>query len=140
MNGRICSLKKQLLNPKKTYFIDLGLAREIGFHHSEDNGRLLENLVFIELKRRGREVFYHNQKYECDFVIKEKNSIVEAIQVSWTIQNDTTRKRELYGLLDALSTYGLTEGLILTDEEEDTIKEKGYTIHIKPAWKWLLNI
>ncbi|MDD3568957.1 MAG: ATP-binding protein [Bacteroidales bacterium] len=134
------SLKKQLLNPKKTYFIDLGLAREIGFHHSEDNGRLLENLVFIELKRRGREVFYHNQKYECDFVIKEKNSIVEAIQVSWTIQNDTTRKRELYGLLDALSTYGLTEGLILTDEEEDTIKEKGYTIHIKPAWKWLLNI
>ncbi len=76
------SVKKQMQNPKKTYFIDLGLVRELGFHHSEDNGRLLENLVFIELKRRGKEVYYHARKHECDFVIKEKNSIVEAIQVS----------------------------------------------------------
>jgi predicted AAA+ superfamily ATPase len=134
------SLKKQLQNPKKTYFIDLGLIREIGFHHSEDNGRLLENLVFIELKRRSKKVFYHNQKHECDFVIREKNRIVEAIQVSWSVHNDATRKREFQGLLDALKTYDLTEGLILTNDEEDTIKENGYKIHIKPTWKWLLDL
>lgn len=134
------SLKKQLQNPKKTYFIDLGLIREIGFHHSEDKGRLLENLVFIELKRRGKEIFYHNQKHECDFVVKEKNRIVEAIQVSWSIHNDTTRNRELQGMLDALRTYHLKEGLMLTNDEEDTIIENGFTIHIQPAWKWLLNL
>ena len=46
------SLKKQLQNHKKAYFIDLGLIKEVGFQHSEDNGRMLENLAFIELKRR----------------------------------------------------------------------------------------
>ncbi len=86
------SIKKQIQNPKKIYFIELGIVRELGFHHSEDNGRLLENLVFIELKRRGKEIYYHAQKHECDFLIKEKNRIVEAIQVSWSIHNPTTRE------------------------------------------------
>ncbi|MFW5757900.1 MAG: ATP-binding protein, partial [Bacteroidota bacterium] len=101
------SLKKQILSPKKIYLIDLALTREIGFHSSEDNGRLLENLVYIELKRRGKQVYYHSQKHECDFVMKEKNRIMEAIQVSWSVYDQTTRERELTGLLDALNTYDL---------------------------------
>lgn len=134
------SVKKQMQNPKKIYFIDLGLVRELGFHHSEDNGRLLENLVFIELKRRGKEVYYHAQKHECDFVIKEKNRIEEAIQVSWSVYNPTTREREIEGLLEALTSYNLKEGLILTDEDEDEYIVKGLKIHVLPTWKWLLKL
>jgi hypothetical protein len=133
------SLKKQLQNPKKIYFIDTGLIRELGFHHSADNGRLLENLVFIELKRRNKEIYYHKQKKECDFVIKEKNTITEAIQVSWSIYDNTTKQREVEGLIEAMQTYNLKEGLILTESEEDTIESKGFKIRVKPVWKWLLG-
>ena len=134
------SVKKQIQNPKKIYFIDLGLIRELGFHHSEDNGRLLENLVFIELKRRGKEVYYHAQKHECDFVIKEKNQIVQAIQVSWSIYNPTTKEREIEGLVEALTCYNLKEGLILTDEDEDEFTIKNFKIKVMPTWKWLLKL
>ncbi len=134
------SVKKQIQNPRKLYFIDLGLVRELGFHHSEDNGRLLENLVFIELIRRGKEVYYHSQKHECDFVIKEKNKIVEAIQVSWSVYNQTTKEREIDGLVEALIFHNLKEGLILTDSEEDEFTVKDMKIKVIPAWKWLLKL
>lgn len=138
VNKYDASLKKQLHNPKKGYFIDIGLVREIGFFNSEDNGRLLENLVFIELKRRDKEVYYHYGKKECDFVIMKKNRIVEAIQVSWSVYNSDTRKREVNGLIEALDCYGLDEGLILTDSEEDLLEQDGCRITIKPVWKWIL--
>lgn len=133
------SVKKQIQNPKKIYFIDLGVVRELGFHHSEDNGRLLENLVFIELKRRGKEIYYHAQKHECDFLIKEKNRIKEAIQVSWSIHNPATREREIAGLIEALTHHSLKGGLILTDDEEDEFVIKGFKIKVMPTWKWLLK-
>lgn len=133
------SLKKQMQNAKKGYLIDLGLLRTLAFHHTEDNGRLLENLVFLELKRRGKEIYYHNQKRECDFVIKEKTKIVEAIQVSWSIEDEFTYKRELAGLLDAVNTNGLKEGLILTESIDREIEVEGVRVRVKPVWKWMLE-
>jgi len=133
------SLKKQMQNAKKGYLIDLGLLRTLAFHHTEDNGRLLENLVFLELKRRGKEIYYHNQKKECDFVIKEKTKIVEAIQVSWSIEDEFTYKRELAGLLDAVNTNGLKEGLILTESMDREIEVEGVRVRVKPVWKWMLE-
>jgi len=133
------SLKKQIFNAKKAYFIDLGLIRQLAFHHTEDNGRLLENLVYLELKRRGKEVFYHRRKRECDFVIREKNKIVEAIQVSWSIEDESTFNREQAGLLDALDSYNLREGLILTESMDRNIMAGDVRITIKPVWRWLLE-
>ena len=133
------SLKKQIQNAKKGYLIDLGLLRTLAFHHTEDNGRLLENLVFLELKRKGKEIYYHHQKKECDFVIREKSKIVEAIQVSWSIEVESTYNRELAGLLDAVNTYGLKEGLILTESMERELEVEGVRIRIKPVWKWMLE-
>jgi predicted AAA+ superfamily ATPase len=63
------SVSKQILNPKKSYFIDNGLVRRVGFSFSNNLGHLLENLVFIELLRRGKKVYYHNKKEECDFLL-----------------------------------------------------------------------
>lgn len=133
------SLKKQMQNAKKGYLIDMGLLRTLAFHHTEDNGRLLENLVFLELKRRGKEIYYHNQKKECDFVIKEKSRIVEAIQVSWSIEAESTYNRELAGLLDAVNIYGLEEGLILTESMEREFEVEGVRVRVKPVWKWMLE-
>jgi predicted AAA+ superfamily ATPase len=133
------SVKKQLHNPKKVYGIDLGLMRQLSFQHSEDQGRLLENLVFLELKRQSKTVFYHHQKFECDFVIKEKNKIVQAIQVCWSVHDLKTREREVRGLLDAMTAHQLEVGLILTEDEKDNLKIGDKNIKILPVWLWLLT-
>jgi len=132
------SLKKQLHNPKKVYGIDLGLMRQLSFQHSENQGRLLENLVFLELKRQSKTVYYHHHKGECDFVIKEKNSITEVIQVCWSLYDAKTKQREINGLLEAMSAYQLKEGLILTEDESDQLTIDGKIINIMPVWLWLL--
>lgn len=133
------SLSAQLLNPKKTYLIDNGLVRRVGFSLSDNLGHLLENLVYVELKRRGKEIYYHKKGRECDFVIKEGNSITGAIQVAYSMENDKTRKREIDGLLDAMDAYGLRTGTIITDDMQEEFTERGKTIQIIPAWKWLLS-
>ena len=133
------SVKKQIQNPKKIYFIDLALVRELGFYTSEDNGRLLENLVFLELKRNAKEVYYHKQKHECDFLIKEKNKIINAIQVCWSFSDPKTREREINGLMDAMDTYQLDKGLILTESEEEDFIKENHSIEVKPVWRWLIE-
>ena len=133
------SVKKQMMNPRKVYFIDIGLVRVVGFHNSSDNGRLLENMVFIELQRRGLEVYYHKGKYECDFIIKTKTKITAAIQVSWSVADVTTLKREINGLMEAMIEHKLKKGIILTDGEISEINFKGKTIEIMPVWKWMLD-
>ena len=95
--------------------------------------------MFLELKRRKQECFYHNEKYECDFVIKKGAKIRQAIQVCYEI-NDKNKKREFDGLKEAMKSYGLKQGLIITHNQSETIKEKNQTIIIIPAWRWLLEI
>ena len=73
----------------------------------------LENIVFIELKRRGYDVFYHADKKECDFVVREGMRIMKAYQVTIVMNDEKTRKREIEGLMEAMNAYGLAEGYIL---------------------------
>lgn len=131
------SLKKQIQNPKKTYFIDQSLVTRLGFLFSEEKGRLLENIVFIELKRRGEEVYYFSGKNECDFLIRRGIQISNAIQVCYSFDTPETKVRELNGLVEAMKTYSLTEGLILTNDSEEVITMVSQTIQIIPVWKWL---
>ena len=137
------SVKKQMVNLNKIYCIDNGFFEAISFKFSENYGRLLENLVFIELKRQGKEIYYHRKKKECDFIIKKGLDIVEAIQVTQSLENEDrgaeTKKREIEGLLDACKSYNLNNGLILTDDEEDEFIQDDIRIKVKPIWKWLLT-
>ncbi|MCK5357132.1 MAG: ATP-binding protein, partial [Elusimicrobiales bacterium] len=112
------SLKKQIYFNKKVYFCDMAMANNIGFHFSEDFGRVLENIVFLQLQRQGKEIYFHKSKVECDFLVKEKNRIIMAIQVSRSLKNKETRDREIFGLIDAIKQYKLKSGLILTEDEE----------------------
>lgn len=138
------SLKEQIHYAKKTYFIDHALAKAIGFRSSDDQGKTLENIVFLELKRRDCEIYFHKQKYECDFVLKQGTKIEVALQVCLSLQNAETKKRELQGLVEAMETYKLDEGFILTENDKiasEEIRNNGnkYIIHIVPIWWWLLN-
>lgn len=132
------SLKKQYVSDKKAYVIDNGLRGNIAFSFSDDFGKLLENLVFIELKRRGNNIFYFKNKNECDFIVQEKNKITKAIQVVYDL-NNINNKRETKGILEAMKMFKLKEGIILTKDHEDIFKQNNLTIKVIPVWKWLID-
>jgi predicted AAA+ superfamily ATPase len=132
------SARKQLQNARKIYFIDNALIKKLGFMFSEDKGRFLENMVYIELMRKVREVYYFKGKGECDFLIRDGINITGAIQVCYALTDKETRDREVKGLLEAMNNYNLDEGLILTDDTEENIEISGKRIAIKPVFKWLL--
>ena len=132
------SLRKQLFSPKKIYLIDTALARSLGFRISEDLGRMLENIVFIELLRRKCEVYYHKGKRECDFVTREGVHVCQAIQVTLSLRNTETKRREVEGMQEAMDHYDLDVGLIITEDEDDKIQIGNKTINVVSIWKWLL--
>ncbi len=133
------SLKKQIQYNKKCYMIDPALIRLTGFRISEDRGRLLENIVFLHLRMWGKEVYFHKDQKECDFIIREGNRIIEAIQVTTRFFDEEVKKREINGLVEAMIAYNLREGLILTENEQDTIKMDGFQMTVLPIWRWLIR-
>ena len=133
------SLKKQYVSDKKIYIIDNGIRNVTAFSFSADSGKLLENLVFLELKRRGQEIYYFKDKKECDFAVREKNKIKTVIQVTDNL-NAGDKEKELSGLLAAMEKFKLKEGLILTKDQEDIIKNGKSIINVIPVWKWLLEV
>lgn len=134
------SVKTQMLSPKKIYFIDNAIINRIGFNATDNHGIKLENLVFIELKRRGCDVFYHADKKECDFVVRQGIRIVQAYQVTVSMADEKTRKREIEGLQEAMDAYQLSEGFIITMEEKEELTIDDKKIHVVPAWEWMLKM
>jgi len=130
------SVKKQIMNPKKVYTVDTAFANRLGFNFSQNKGRLLENIVYLELLRRGKEVYYFNGKNECDFLVKEGVNIIEAIQVVYSI-DESNVTRELNGLKEAMLAFNIKKGLIITHSDNDYTFSDG--IETKAAWQWLLS-
>lgn len=133
------SIKKQKSVPSKVYAGDIGFLKSVALNFSENRGRRLENFVYTVLKGNYDEIYFHLGKRECDFVIKKGLKIASAIQVTESLSNPQTRKREIDGLLDAMRSYGLVRGLIITFDEEDVRDEDGLRIDVVPAWKWALD-
>lgn len=133
------SYKKQIANSKKIYSIDTGLTNHLSFRFSENYGRQLENAVFLQLKRMGFDIYYHRGKYECDFVVRQKDRITKAIQVCKAIGRQPTKDREVRGLLEAVRTYGLPYGLLLTQDTQDEFEQEGVKVVVKPIWSWMLT-
>ena len=128
------SLKQQQVNPRKAYCADNGLRNAVAFKFSKDEGLLAENLVFLELKRRGKEPFYWKKRGEVDFVIKDDDGSLTAINVSYT---DVIDARETKGLLEFAEEFGTdVRGLFLLTK--DTEKDLG-GIRCVPVWKWCLG-
>ncbi len=132
------SVKKQLMNSRKVYAVDLSFANRLGFHFSEDKGRLLENLVFLELLRRGKEVYYHSGKNECDFLVKEGLEIVEAIQVVYQLEVGNY-EREYKGLFEAMSAFSIKRGLVIAYDADPSCAIVKDGVEMVSVWKWLLT-
>ena len=127
------SLKRQQVNPRKVYCADNGLRNAVSFRFSKDEGRLAENLVFLELKRRGEELYYWKSRGEVDFVFSDDENFLTALNVSYT---DMPAERETNSLLEFMEEFGAkVKDLILLTE--DTEKVEG-GIRYVPLWKWML--
>ena len=137
------SLKKQNLNEKKYYSCDLGLSNIFRVPNLQTKGSDIETVVFLELLRRGFKVYYYktSNNYECDFIVQKDNQIVQLIQVTLSLKDEKTKKRELSVFKKVKEELKLDniEQIVITSDEGDTIiyynDEKIKIINI---FEWLL--
>lgn len=132
------SLKRQQIAPKKIYCIDTGMVNSVGFSFSANSGKLLENLVFLALRRQTREIYYYTTPsgYEVDFYLPENRIL---IQVAQNLSNPATRERETRALEDAAGALNVQSMLILSDENEDDFELSGVPVHVRSLATWLLD-
>ncbi|MEM0333741.1 MAG: ATP-binding protein [Candidatus Aenigmatarchaeota archaeon] len=129
--------------PKKVYVVDTGISVLVRF--SKDVGKLMENIVFLELLRKTnsaplQEIYYWKdyQQNEVDFVIKEGLDVKQLIQVTYASSKDEIEKREIRALTKASELLKCENLLIITWDYEDELKIENKTIKCMPLWKWLL--
>ncbi len=132
--------KEQLKAPSKIYVYDTGLASALRLSLSPDYGRLMENIVAVELLRRGKEIYYYRDKNgaEVDFVIKKGLKIDEMIQVCYNIADSKTMNKEIKSLVKSGKEVKCKKFLIITWDYEEEDKYKDGKIQFIPLWKWLL--
>lgn len=132
------SVKAQLINPRKVYAIDLGLINAVSISMTEDSGRKLENLIFLHLRRKHKELYYFDDNGECDFVVMKNGSVIKLLQVCYELMPDNL-ERELNSLIKAMKFFKQTNGSIVTLDTEDHIVEDGLVIEVIPAYKYLMT-
>ncbi|MBO7608859.1 MAG: ATP-binding protein [Muribaculaceae bacterium] len=136
------SLIKESTADKKFYCIDSGLRSQIVRTHSNDSGKMLENAVFLHLRRNvelGDNIYYYRGKHECDFLVERKSQVTQLVQVTWEMNDISTRHREINGLLEASDSTGCDNLTIVTHDEEGVINIASKTIRVIPGWKWMLD-
>ena len=134
------SLVKENQSLRKYYVIDTGMRQAVLMPQSEDKGKLLENIVALELfRRRGadRKMFYWQDGRECDFVVQREEHVEELIQVTWDIEDEDTRKREIDGIKEAAKGTNCNKLTIVTRERKETIEEDGFNIEVVGIEEWL---
>jgi len=136
------SLKKQIANPKKFYAIDTGFSNVVSFNISKKIGANLENIIFLELKRKREEIYYYKTEkgLEIDFLVPKEN-ITELIQVSVTLENEATRERELRVFKEARKELrGELKMMLVTLDRSEVVEYDGIGIEIINALEFLMDI
>ena len=127
------SFKEQKTLPPKIYCIDNGLRNAVSFKFSKDAGKLAENAVFIDLKRRNRDIYYWAGNGEVDFVVKNRDNSLTAINVSYTNDLD---EREINALLEFKDNFEKAKDLVLITKD---LEAKKNGVKLMPLWKWLIK-
>lgn len=136
---------ERLKSPKKIYVIDNGFVAAKAIQHSSDNGKLLENLVFIELVKKGfkpnRDLFYYKTRNdrEVDFALKNKTKVIELIQVVYEVNDLNTEQREVKALVEAGKELGINNLTVLTWDEKKEVKKDDLIIYFIPVWERFLS-
>lgn len=131
----------QFKQNKKAYCIDTGLKNAVSFRISQDKGRLYENAVLVELKRKGKEAYYwkDEKKKEIDFLVRDGSEVIQLIQVCLNVDDEKTREREMDSLLEGITQFKPKSAVIITENREGEERISGKKISYVPLWKWLLQ-
>jgi uncharacterized protein len=131
--------KVQMVNPKKIYCIDNGFIKTNSISFTDDHGRLLENMVFLHLRRTTTEIYYFAEKKECDFVVFQQKKLLALYQVCWQVDMDNI-ERETNGLKEAMEFFGVNHGYIITANQTDSFILENTTITVLPFYEWAKSI
>ena len=132
---------------RKVYCVDVGLAKTLYSGVSKDKGKIIENLVFLDLLRRrdyflrNWEIFYYKTQNgkEIDFVIKENRRVKYLIEICYELDDFNVKNKHINKVFRAMEELKLREGVIITWDDEDLIEKNGKRIKVIPLWKWLLS-
>jgi predicted AAA+ superfamily ATPase len=131
------NIRDRQRNPKKIYTVDIGL--KLLMDYQVDKGRLLENLVFLQLRRKYHEISYFKAGQEVDFCF-QTNRGLQLINVAYDISERGTYQREINGLVEAMIHFKIFEStLIIADGNETEVLIDGRRIKIIPAWRWMMG-
>lgn len=133
------NLREQQRNPRKVYTVDIGLKLLMDFH--ADKGRLLENIIYLDLRRSQKEIYYTKGRQEVDFLYHEEAG-TSLINVCYDQTSRETFNRELSGLFEAMDRYGISRAVLITafDKHETIRGTSQKEVEIIPAWQWLLHL
>jgi predicted AAA+ superfamily ATPase len=136
------SLARSNTNPKKIYCIDHALVTSVSSGVLVNSGHLLENLVFTALRRQYSKIFYYRTRAgrEIDFVLPMGGGSRKLVQVSESLAEPQTRKRETTALAEAMAELGVETGILVTRNEDERIDVAGGSIKVMPAWRFLLEL
>jgi predicted AAA+ superfamily ATPase len=123
---------------KKAYVVDQGLGAALDFKLAQDDGRLLEITVALELIKQGKQLAYYQDNTECDFVVIQKDQVTEALQVSMELSDEQTKTREIKGLVQCCKRFGLEKGTIISFDTEEQLENNGVQVDVIPAWRYFI--
>lgn len=134
------SRRAQLINPRKIYFIDMGMIKAASASFTKDSGHKLENIIFGELRRKNYILYYFNERgKECDFIATRNNEVEQLIQVCFQLTLNN-QDREINGLLEAMDFFNKEEGTLVTFNQTDMLMHHSKKINIIPAYKFVSSL
>lgn len=130
------SVRKQMINPRKVYATDTGLVYGNIAGSGEMREQLLENLVFLSLRRNYPEMYYFKENYSCDFVVMNRNKVAKLVQVCGELKQDNLEK-ELNGLFEAMDNFDIQEATLVSFTQEDRFERSGRVVHVVPVHEFI---
>lgn len=132
------SERVRLVNPRKVYSVDTGLEYAVSSRQIPNDGLRFENLVFLVLRRKYKDISYFDDDGECDFIVRERHAVKGAVQACLKLTPDN-KERELSGLLKAMKQFSLPEGIIVTENQRDDLYADGAHIALRPFHDFALS-
>lgn len=129
------SEKSRLLNPKKVYCVDTGLEHAVSSRRIPNDGARFENMVYLALRRKTKDISYFDKDGECDFITRDRHTVTAAVQACVKV-TDENKDREIEGLRKAMETFSLSSGTIVTEDQRDRLTFGARHIDIIPFWDW----
>jgi predicted AAA+ superfamily ATPase len=128
-------------NSKKIYCVDHALVTSVSSRILVNSGHLLENIVFMTLRRRFPDIWYYKTAggREVDFIFQQEDRTWRLFQACESLKNPATRQREITALQEAMTELRLSHAILVTRDEQEEISVSSGIIEVVPVWRFLLD-